>query len=94
MGREVILPTSDGISKAEIRGDAATGTGLLGMYASALGWDLSPSAEKVRGVVVSKSSDGRQEWELKGAPPQKLADQLGSYYPDLPMLVGAVAATP
>lgn len=86
--------TSDGISKAEIRGDAAPGTGLLGMCASALGWDLRPSAEKVQGVIVSKSSDGRQEWELKGAPPQKLADQLGSYYPDLPMLVGAVAAAP
>jgi hypothetical protein len=80
--------TAQGLNKAAIRGDEVKGpdSGLLGMCASALGWDLRPPADKLQGVVVSKSPDGRMEWELRGAPPAELVEDLGNYYPDLPMV--------
>lgn len=81
----------DGVNKASIRGDdAAGGGGMLGLCADALGWSKRPSADKVANVVVVPA-DGRMEWVLKSDPPPILVEELGDYYPALPLWTSASA---
>lgn len=91
----VLDATGNKIDKKDLRGDV-DGSGLLGLVVSALGWDQRRPVEKVQGVVPDVvGKDGkvlRKEWELNSEPPSVLAEELGYYYPYLPMVTGNLVA--
>lgn len=86
-------------TKEEMRGDDILDSGMLGLLVQTLGWDQRDSGETVGGVVQpvllpdpnhpGQTVQQRFEWQLVGAPPSVLAEELGYYFPSLPMVTVA-----
>lgn len=95
VNEKVVDESGNKLDKKEMRGDE-DGKGLLGLVVSALGWAVRRPVETVAGEVPTvMGKDGKamkKEWELQSKPPTILANELGYYYPYLPLTTGSLVA--
>jgi hypothetical protein len=71
------------VKLADLRGDGAKDSGMIGLCPAYLGWTRRPSAQTNAGMDVF-SADKRFGWWFQSDPRSILASELGNYYFALP----------